>query len=234
MPGAQADRPQVLERRTDVATAGPSGAEAQLVSALRAGDQAAFTDLVRRLHPGMVRVATSYVSSRAVAEEVVQDTWLAVLESLERFEGRSTLKTWIFRILVNQAKSRGVRERRTLPFSAISVRSESEGTAVPAERFLEDGHRWAGHWAGSVRVWQVPEDSVVEAELGALIRQTIDRLPPAQGAVVALRDGQGLSAEEVCDLLGLSAANQRVLLHRGRARVRAAIGGYIERDEVAT
>src|SRR3712207_561609 len=231
MPGAQADRPQVLDRPTDVTPAGSSDSEAHLLSALRAGDQAAFTDLVRRLHPGMVRVASSYVASRAVAEEVVQDTWLAVLESLDRFEGRSTLKTWIFRILVNQAKSRGVREHRTMPFSSLNVRSESEGTALPAECFLEDGHRWAGHWAGSVTAWQIPEDSVVEAELGALIRRTIDGLPPAQGAVVALRDGQGLSAQEVCDLLGLSAANQRVLLHRGRARVRAAIGGYIERDE---
>jgi len=230
MPGAHADRPQVLDRPTDVAPAGPSASEARLVAALRAGDQAAFTDLVRRLHPGMVRVASSYVSSRAVAEEVVQDTWLAVLESLQRFEGRSTLKTWIFRILVNRAKSRGVRERRTMPFSALNVRSESEGTTMSAESFLEDGHRWAGHWAGPVTAWQVPEDSVVEAELGALIRRTVDLLPPAQGAVVALRDGQGLSAQEVCDLLGLSAANQRVLLHRGRARVRAAIGSYLERD----
>jgi len=234
MRGVQEDQPRVVAHRTDSLPAAPSRADEQLVSSLRAGDQAAFTDLVRWLHPGMVRVAMSYVASRAVAEEVVQDTWLAVLESLDRFEGRSTLKTWIFRILVNQAKSRGVRERRTMPFSALNVRSESEGTAMSAECFLEDGHRWAGHWAGPVTAWQVPEDSVIQAELGALIRQTIDRLPPAQGAVVALRDGQGLSAQEVCDLLGLSAANQRVLLHRGRARVRAAIGGYIERDGETT
>ena len=232
MRGVQADQPRVLAHPAESTAAAAPAADAQLISALRAGDEVAFTDLVRRLHLGMVRVATSYVSSRAVAEEVVQDTWLAVLESLDRFEGRSTLKTWIFRILVNRAKSRGVHERRTMPFSAINVRSESEGTAMPAESFLEDGHRWAGHWVGSVTAWQVPEDSVVAAELGALIRQTIDRLPPAQGAVVALRDGQGLSAQEVCDLLELSAANQRVLLHRGRARLRAAIGDYIEREEV--
>jgi RNA polymerase sigma-70 factor (ECF subfamily) len=207
--------------------------ESELLAALRAGDQTAFTVLVRRLHPGMVRVATSYVASRAVAEEVVQDTWLVVLRSLDRFEGRSTLKTWIFRILVNQAKSRGVRERRSTPFSALAVHAEAEGTALPPDSFLEEGHRWAGHWAGPVAAWQLPEDSVVDAELGALIRETVDRLPPAQGAVVALRDGQGLSSEEVCDLLGLSAANQRVLLHRGRARLRAAIGDYIEHDGVA-
>ena len=234
MRGTRADRPQVVTRPPVAAAPGEHGPEAHLLSALRAGDQIAFTDLVRKLHPGMVRVASSYVSSRAVAEEVVQDTWLSVIESLDRFEGRSTLKTWIFRILINQAKSRGVRERRTTPFSSINLQVESDGSAMPAASFLEEGHRWAGHWAGPVAAWQVPEDSVVDAELGGLIRRVVDGLPPAQGAVVALRDGQGLSAQEVCDLLGLSAANQRVLLHRGRARLRAAIDAYIERDEGAT
>jgi len=199
-----------------------------LVSALRAGDQAAYADRVRRLHPALVRGAAGYVSSQADAAEVAQGTVPAVRESLDRFEGRSTVTTWIFRILVNQAKSRGVRERRTTPFSAVNLQSDSRGAAMPSERSLEDGHRWTGHWAGSVGVGQLPEDDLVDAELGTLIRRTIDRLPPAQGAVVALRDGQGLPAGEVCSLLGLSAGNQRVLLHRGRARIRSALGGYAE------
>jgi len=202
------------------------------LEALRRGDQAAFVALVQRLHPGMVRVASSYVSSRAVAEEVAQDTWLAVIQQLDRFEGRSSLQTWIFRILINQAKSRGVRERRTLPFSAMGPESVEAESTLPAESFLPEGHRWAGHWATPVHDWQLPDEAALSAELGGLIREAVDALAPNQRAVVALRDGQGLSSEEVCDLLGISPGNQRVLLHRGRTRIRAAISRYVERDEV--
>lgn len=211
---------------------GRVGREAEELAALRRGDQSAFMTLVRRLHPSMVRVATSYVSSREVGEEVAQDTWVAVLEELDRFEGRSSLRTWIFRILTNQAKTRGSRERRSTPFSALAIQREAEDSPTPPEYFLDAGHRWAGHWAVPVHSWELPEEHLLSSELGRLIRQAVDALPPAQRAVVVLRDGQSLSAHEVCDLLGISEANQRVLLHRGRLRVREAIGEYAERVSV--
>lgn len=204
------------------------------LAALRRGDQAAFSALVRRLHPTMVGVASSYVASRAVAEEVTQDTWLAVLEGLDRFEGRSSLKTWIFRILTNKAKPRGIREGRTQPFSALATQRETEGPAMAPETFLGDEDRWAGHWASPVTPWEMPEEYLLSSELVTVIRRAIDDLPPGQRAVVALRDGQSLEAREVCDLLGISEANQRVLLHRGRIKVRAAVAEYAARVGVGT
>ncbi len=204
------------------------------LAALRRGDQTAFMALVRRLHPSMVRVASSFVPSREVGEEVAQDTWVAVLEELDRFEGRSSLRTWIFRILTNQAKTRGIRERRSTPFSALGMQREAADPTLPPESFFPGGHRWAGHWAGPVHSWQLPEESVLSAELGGVIQHALDELPPAQRAVVVLRDCQTLSSREVRELLGLSEGNQRVLLHRGRQRVRAAIGEYVGRVGVAT
>lgn len=177
----------------------------------------------------MVRIAGSYVSSRAVAEEVAQDTWVAVLEELDGFQGRSSLRTWIFRILTNQAKSRGARERRTMPFSSLAVQQEMTGATVPPERFLDEGHRWAGHWAAPVTPWELPEDHMMSVELGDVIKQAVDQLPPAQRAVVVLRDVQSLASQEVCRILEVSEANQRVLLHRARAKVRAAIAEYADR-----
>jgi RNA polymerase sigma-70 factor, ECF subfamily len=206
--------------------------EREQLAALRRGDQAAFAELVRRLHPSMVRLATSYVSSRALAEEVAQDTWVAVLEELDRFEGRSSLRTWMFRILVNKAKTRGVRERRSMPFSSLSLQQEAAGPMLPPESFFDDDHRWAGHWAVPVHAWELPEEHLLSTELAGVILQAVDGLPPAQRAVVALRDGQSLPSQEVCDLLGLTEANQRVLLHRGRTRVRSAIAAYAERTGV--
>ncbi len=197
------------------------------LAALRDGDQATFAALVGRLHPTMVRVASSYVSSRAVAEEVAQDTWVAVLEQLDRFEGRSSLKTWIFRILTNTAKTRGVRERRTTPFS--SLETETTGPVLPADSFNGDGHRWAGHWAAPVEAWELPEERLLSSELGRVIQRAVDELPPAQRAVVSLRDGQALSSREVCDLLDITEANQRVLLHRGRTKVRQVVNAYVGR-----
>ena len=196
---------------------------------LRRGDQAAFAELVRRLHPTMVRVAGGYVSSRAVAEEVAQDTWVAVIEQLDRFEGRSSLKTWIFRILTNKAKTRGVRERRSTPFSSLGPSQGDADTLFPSGTFLDETHRWSGHWAQPVQAWELPEDHLLSDELGHVIQHAVDALPPAQRLVVSLRDGQDLSAGEVCDMLELSEANQRVLLHRGRAKVRAAVAEYVER-----
>jgi RNA polymerase sigma-70 factor (ECF subfamily) len=177
----------------------------------------------------MVRLATTYVSSREVGEEVAQDTWVAVLQELERFEGRSSLRTWIFRILTNQAKTRGVRERRSAPFSSLAVQAEAAEEVVSSESFLDGDHRWSGHWAVPVHSWELPEEHLLAAELGEVLARALDSLPPAQRAVVVLRDAQSLSSREVCELLEISEANQRVLLHRGRLRVRRAIGDYADR-----
>ena len=216
------------------AHAAESAAEQPLLAALRGGDEAAFGQLVRRYHASMVRLAMAYVPSRAVAEEVAQDTWLAVLQQLDRFEARSTLRTWIFHILVNQAKTRGARERRSVPFSAIPDPREPSERAVPPERFLDDDHRWAGHWAQPPQTWrELPEEWLLSGEFAAQLRRALDALPASQRAVVVLRDVQGLSSAEVCDLLGVTEGNQRVLLHRGRSRVRAGLESYVERERVA-
>jgi len=182
--------------------------ERALVLALRAGDEAAFTDLIDRYTPSLLRVASSYVRSRAVAEEVVQEAWLGVLRGVDRFEGRSSLKTWIFRIAINVAKTRATREARSVPFSALS----DEPTVDP-ERFLHGR-------------WQSPPTSFERLEERDAIRcleAAIACLPAQQRQVITLRDVCGLSSTEVCQLLSLSPENQRVLLHRARAKARAAI-----------
>ena len=163
-----------------------------------------------------------YVSTRAVAEEVVQETWLAVLTGLDRFEGRSSLKTWLFRILSNKAKTRGQREGRTLPFSSLATDGDESEPAVDIDRFA--GH--AGHWAAPPR--GVPEERLLAGEAKARIEAAIAGLPPNQRTVITLRDVEGLSAEEACSVLGLSETNQRVLLHRARSKVRAAFEQYLE------
>ena len=211
-------------------TSTADASERLLLARLRDGDEAAFADLVERYHGLMLRVAMAYVPSRAVAEEVVQETWLAVIQQLDRFEGRSTLKTWIFQILSNRAMTRGARERRSVPFSALAeARAEATEPSVPPERFLGEGHRWAGHWASPPASWQdVPEERLLSAETRAEVERAIEALPPAQRLVIRMRDVHGLSAAEACAALGLSDANQRVLLHRARAKVRAALERYLE------
>jgi RNA polymerase sigma-70 factor, ECF subfamily len=161
-----------------------------------------------------------------VAEEVVQETWLAVFTGLERFEGRSSFKTWLFRILTNKAKTRGQREGRTLPFSAFAADGDEGEGAVDADRFVGPDGRHGGHWAAPPR--GVPEERLLAAEARARIESAIDALPPNQRAVITLRDVEGLSAEEACNVLGVSETNQRVLLHRARAKVRAAFERYLE------
>jgi RNA polymerase sigma-70 factor, ECF subfamily len=198
--------------------------EARLVGALRAGDEAAFRELIRLYGPGMLRVAQMYVSGRAVAEEVVQEAWLGVLKGIGRFEGRSSLKTWIFRIVANTAKTRGQREARSLPFSAFG--DDDEGATVSADRFLGDGTRFPGHWAAPPA--QFPEARLLAGETMEVVQRAIDRLPPAQRAVLTLRDVEGIDAEEVCNTLDLTETNQRVLLHRARAKVRAALEEYLQ------
>jgi RNA polymerase sigma-70 factor (ECF subfamily) len=203
-----------------VATAG----DVRLVDGLRAGDEAAFVELVRRYGPSMLRVAQLYVRSRAVAEEVVQEAWVGVLNGISRFEGRSSLRTWIFRILTNTAKTRAVREGRSVPFSALTP--EDEGPSVDPDRFLGPGERYAGHWASPPASWG-PDDRLVAAETLAVIEAEIEALPPAQSLVITMRDVEGWSAEEVCNTLDLSETNQRVLLHRARTKVRRALEEYL-------
>jgi RNA polymerase sigma-70 factor (ECF subfamily) len=199
--------------------------ETRLLDALRAGDERAFRDLVRMYNALLLRVARIYVPTRVLAEEVVQETWLAVLEGLDRFEGRSSLKTWIFRILANRAKTRAVRERRTLPLSAFEPDRVPEPALEP-ERFRGgDDPRWPGHWASPPTPW--PENRLLARETREKLADAIDALPGTQRAVISLRDLEGRSAEEVCNALELSETNQRVLLHRARAKVRKALEDYL-------
>ena len=202
-------------------------AEAQLLEALRAGDEEAFATLVREYQSSLVRVARMYVSTQAAAEEVAQETWLAVLNGLHRFEGRSSLKTWIFRILTNIAKTRAVRDGRTLPFSALQDPGRVPEAAVDADRFLDSEHeRWPGHWAVKPVAW--PEEALVAGETRERLAEAIEALPATQRAVISLRDIEGWSSDEVRNALDLSETNQRVLLHRARSKVRAALESYLE------
>ena len=205
-------------------------AEAQLLDALRAGDEGAFNALVREYHSSLVRVARIYVSTPASAEEVAQETWLAVLNGLDRFEGRSSLRTWIFRILTNIAKTRAQRDGRTLPFSALQDPGRVPEAAVDADRFLDPEHpRWPGHWAIKPEAW--PEDALVAAETRERLAEAIEALPGSQRAVITLRDVEGWDSAEVCNALGISETNQRVLLHRARSKVRRALESYLQEDD---
>lgn len=211
----------------------PASNDAALVAALRRGDEQAFTQLVTSLHGPMLRVALMYVANRAVAEDVIQQTWLGVLQGLDRFEGRSALRTWIFRILVNIAKTRGKAESRSIPFSALAETEAAEDEpALPPEQFLLDERDPAkGNWASAPRDWStLPEERLLSAEARAAIAQAIAALPPAQREVITLRDVDGFSADEVCEALAISQGNQRVLLHRARAKVRRALDRYLEAE----
>jgi RNA polymerase sigma-70 factor (ECF subfamily) len=203
--------------------------DAAVVTALRRGDEAVFTELVNAYSSSLLRLAQDFVRTRSVAEEVVQETWLAVLSGIDRFEGRSSLKTWLFRILVNKAKTRGVREARTVPFSALAP--EDDERAVPEERFRGPDNQWPGHWASPPRPLEtVPEERLLAREARGRIAEALETLPDSQRVVVTLRDVAGWDAEEVCDALGLSEGNQRVLLHRGRAKLRGALERYLEEE----
>ncbi|HST17720.1 MAG TPA: sigma-70 family RNA polymerase sigma factor [Gaiellaceae bacterium] len=205
-------------------------ADAQLVGALQAGDEDAYRRIVSEWYPMMVRVARIFVPSRAVAEEVVQETWLRVLGALDRFEGRSSLRTWVFRILVNTAKTRAQREGRVVPFSALNDPGRIPEAAVDPDRFLgPDDERYPGHWSSPPR--HLPEERLLAAETRAQIAAAIDELPAAQRAVISLRDIAGWSAEEVRNALDLSDVNQRVLLHRARAKVRRALEDYLAPED---
>ena len=201
--------------------------EPSLIEALRSGEPEAFQALAREHYATMTRVARSYVDSEAVAEEVVQETWLAVISGIGRFQRRSALGTWIYAILINKARTHRSRERRAVPFSSLS-RGQENDSSVAADRFQRDDEQWPGHWATPPRPWQRPERRLLSLELRERLRDALDELPGRQREVLALRDVEGLDAEDVCALLGLSAENQRVLLHRGRSRLRAELEAYVD------
>ena len=203
-------------------------AEAALIERLRSGDEAAFALLLDKYSASLLRLAQAFVRSRAVAEEVVQETWMAVITGIARFERRSSLKTWLFMILTNRAKTRARRERRGIPFSSLAILDDDDEPAVDPGRFLPANHeRWPGGWVVHPQAWPVgPELMALHRETMAVVGRALKGLPRAQRIVVGLRDVDGWSADEVCAALDLSQANQRVLLHRGRSRVRAALDTY--------
>ena len=190
------------------------------MEALRQGDEKAFASLVQRYHASLLRLAMSYVATREQAEDAVAETWLGVLNGIDRFEGRSSLKTWIFRILVNRAKTKGVREQRSVPFSSLEGdEGEDREPSVDPARFAP-----AGYWSAPPQSWEgLPEDRLLSAEAKAVVDDAIARLPDSQRAVITLRDVHGLTAQEAADILGLTEINQRVLLHRARSRLRQAL-----------
>ena len=203
-----------------------SGDEVALVAALRARDEAAFAALVDLHTPAMLRVARGYVPSREIAEEVVQETWIALLKGIDSFEGRSSLRTWLFTVLINIAKRRGMRERRD---SDVAVLAFTGGTVDPS-RFRDADDPYPGHWRPTEvpsAFPDTPEGSVLGDEMIALARRELDKLPERQRVVVTMRDMLGLDSAEVCELLDISVANQRVLLHRGRAAVRQVLEDYL-------
>jgi RNA polymerase sigma-70 factor, ECF subfamily len=206
----------------------PDRSEQQLVAALSDGDAVAFAALVDRHGSAMVRVAMAYVPTRAAAEEAVQETWIAVMRGIQRFEARSSLKTWIFRILTNVSMRTGARERRSMPFSALAnAEAAREQPSIDPDRFLPADHElFPGHWAIMPTRWPTPEEGLLAGETREVIAAAIAELPVAQRTVIALRDVEGWSSEEVCEALEISAGNQRILLHRARSRVRTAIEAY--------
>jgi RNA polymerase sigma-70 factor (ECF subfamily) len=207
----------------------PQAREADLLRRLQLGDEAAFASVVERWHGSLVRLARTFVRSREVAEEVAQETWVAMIDGLAGFEGRSTLRTWVFRILVNRAISRGQREGRSVPFSALGNESQSgeHEHAVEPSRFS------AGVWNELPSDWRSQEDRVQDRELVRFLDGELEKLPPNQRAVVVLRDVEGLTAEEACNVLEVSEPNQRVLLHRGRARLRTALERHLEEKKAS-
>jgi RNA polymerase sigma-70 factor, ECF subfamily len=200
-------------------------ADATLVERLRAGDSDAFAEVVRAWSPMMLQAARAYVSTDASAQEVVQDAWVAMIRGLDKFEGRSSLRTWLLAILGNIGRNRGVREVRTVPWSALGP-ADDTGPAVDPDRFRGADDQWPGHWmpVGKPRPWpRSPEEETLAAEDHRQLENGLAELSEQQRTVVALRDVHGLSSDEVCSFLGLSASNQRVLLHRGRSRLRGLL-----------
>jgi RNA polymerase sigma-70 factor (ECF subfamily) len=206
--------------------------DAAMVEALRAGDEDAFVELIRAHHSVVLRVAMTYVSSRALADEVVQETWLGVLSGLDRFHGRCSLKTWIFKIASNIARTRAVREGGRRPCSAlISADARTEPSVDPDRFFPADHPRFPGRWARAPLAWQIPEERLLESETRDVIHEAVELLPAAQRLVITLRDIEGWSADDACRALELTEGDQRVLLHRARCRVRDALQRHLSPAE---
>jgi RNA polymerase sigma-70 factor (ECF subfamily) len=211
--------------RDKIPSVAVSPEESRLIESLRAGDEAAFVSLVEQYHEALVRQAMVYVSARGIAEEVVQETWIGVLRGIHGFEARSSLKTWIFRILMNRAKMRAIHEGRYVAFSSL----DGDEPAVDADRFEPaDDPQWANWWKDYPQNWdEIPEGKLLSDETRQQIEQAIEALPTNQREVITLRDVQGLTCDEVCQLLEISRENQRVLLHRARSKVRRALELYL-------
>jgi len=201
--------------------------EAALLARLRAGDEAAFRHVIDEWSPVMLRVARGYVSNQQSAEDVVQDAWVGIIRGLAGFEGRSSLRSWAFSVLINRAKTRGMRESRVVASATLSGEDTDTPTVDPA-RFQRPDGRYPGGWtsAGAPRPWDEPEGKTLRYEIVDLVGRALDRLPERQRLVVTMRDVQGLSSDETCSALGLTPQNQRVLLHRGRAALRAVLEDY--------
>jgi RNA polymerase sigma-70 factor, ECF subfamily len=217
---------------TNLAGVVASADDLYLIEQLRSGNEAAFEALIDRYATAMLRLAMVYVRAWAVAEEVVQETWLAVLEGLGRFEGRSSLKTWMFRILTNCAKTRAQREGRCIPLSSLEdIDPDHAERAVDSDRFLPEDHQWSGHWVSFPSNWkEMPEERLLSQETRARIHLAIEAVPPNQREIIILRDIEGWTSEETCAFLGISEVNQRVLLHRARSKVRTVLEKYFEEE----
>jgi RNA polymerase sigma-70 factor (ECF subfamily) len=201
----------------------PLPPELALVAALRQGDEMTFAALLDAWSPGLLRTARSYVADPHTAEDVVQETWLAVLRGLDRFEGRAALRTWTYQILVNIAKARGQRDARVVPESSLEV----DGPTVDPSRFRGADEPYPGHWRTAPEPWPTPEANALDAETRRQLEAALDSLPIRQRAVITLRDVEGYEADEVCRILDITPGNQRLLLHRARSSVRAALAAYL-------
>ncbi len=200
-----------------------------LVERLRAHDEAAFRTLLGRYHRATVRLAAAYVTSEAVAEEVAQEAWMAALRGIAGFEGRSTFKGWLFRIVANTAKKRASREARSIPLSDLAGDEGDDGPAVDPGRFETSG-RWVGHWSAPPEAWDDAEERLLAGEARAILRRAIEALPPLQRQVITIRDVEECTSEEACEILGITEANQRVLLHRARSRLRQTLETHLRGD----
>ncbi len=204
-------------------------AEQQLIAGLREGEERAFEELVNKHHGALIRMAMGYVADREAAEEVVQDTWMAVIDGLDRFEGRSSLRTWIFGIMIHKAKDRGVREKRHRTFSSFESAADDSDEAVDPSRFHQSGE-WAGSWVFPPQPWddQTPETLLASQQAVNAMQRAIDGLPSTLKDVLILRDVEGVEAKDVCDMLKITETNLYVRLHRARERVRQAVETYLE------